>query len=551
MAFYDKFPYTNFQEINLDRIIQQLVEVQEGLQFVIDNASLKYADPIQWNITRQYQANTVVIDPATGIAYISTKPVPSNILITDPGYWTPIFDLSALFDDIEADVQKVADDLTAETAARTDADTALQNNITAEETARINADAALQEEIDNIHTTYVNVLNYGAKGDGIADDSLAIMAALEGGHKMVYLPAGTYNISQTIVMPTHSGLIGDGAGSMIRSTVSNIDMVSFYGSYHVLKDLAFGTSVARQNTAYCVTTDQNAHGENFVIDNVIFFEASNTLNTGCGIFLSGMHPLGFINNCKFEIRGGGYGIHITGGNDRFITNCWLRGSYIVASNFNSHGQGIRIEGSAGDFFQNIDVVQFDYDLIINTDVRAIEVLKFNQCLFDSSRYHTAFLYNSQPRQFHCCTFTSCWFAGAGFNEGNVGNANGVAVTCSSGASVRDIVFDDCQFHNNKCNGLYVLNTGGNMYGFRINDSSFEDNALSNQSAFSDISTANIDYVQIQGNLFNVHTTSPKTAYNCALGGNSIVTGNMFRALTAPTSQAGSGNIIEQNITMTN
>lgn len=104
MAFYDKFPYTNFQEINLDRIIQQLLEVQEGLQFVIDNASLKYADPIQWNITHQYQANTVVIDPATGIAYISTKPVPDNILITDAGYWTPIFDLSEMFETIKESI---------------------------------------------------------------------------------------------------------------------------------------------------------------------------------------------------------------------------------------------------------------------------------------------------------------------------------------------------------------------------------------------------------------------------------------------------------------
>lgn len=104
MAFYEKFPYTNFQELNLDEIIRRVVSVEEGLKFVIDNASLKYADPIQWNITRQYQANTVVIDPATGIAYISTKPVPDNILITDTGYWTPIFDLSEMFETIKESI---------------------------------------------------------------------------------------------------------------------------------------------------------------------------------------------------------------------------------------------------------------------------------------------------------------------------------------------------------------------------------------------------------------------------------------------------------------
>lgn len=549
--FWNKYPYSNIHDLNLDWIIAKLKEIESNLAFVIDNASLKYADPINWNITHQYQANTVVIDPATGIAYLSTKPVPNNILITDTNYWTPIFDLSQLFEEIE-------DKINTEETAREEADTALQNKdvelqnaIDTEKAARESAIADIINDIENVHTTYVNVLNYGAVGDGITDDSDAILAAFEGGHKMVYLPAGVYNISKTIVMPEHSGLIGDGAGSILRGTVTNLDMVSLTGSYHVIKDIEFATSVARQNGNYCITTDQNAHGENFVIDNVIFFEPGS-LNTGSGIYLSAMHPLGFITNCKFEIRGGGYGIHITGGNDRFISNCWLRGSYLVGSAlFNSHGQGIRIEGSSGDFFQNIDVVQFDYDLIINTDVRAIEVLKFNQCLFDSSKYHTAFFYNSQPRQFHCCTFTSCWFAGAGFNEGDVGNANGVAITCSSGASIRDIVFDDCQFHNNKCNGVYVLNSGGNMYGFRINDCSFEENAISNQSAFADISTRNLDYVQIEGNMFNAHTTAAKTAYNCDIGGNSIVTGNIFRAKTASTRQAGSGNIIENNLTFTN
>lgn len=104
MALYENFPYTNYHDINLDRIIRQLMEVKEGLQFVIDNASLKYADPLQWSITHQYQANTVVIDPETGIAYISTKPVPDNILITDTGYWTPIFDLSEMFKTIKKSI---------------------------------------------------------------------------------------------------------------------------------------------------------------------------------------------------------------------------------------------------------------------------------------------------------------------------------------------------------------------------------------------------------------------------------------------------------------
>lgn len=144
MAFYDKFPYTNFQEINLDRLIQELIKVKEGLDFVIENASLKYADPIQWNITHQYAANTVVIDPETGIAYISTRPVPDNILITNTGYWTPIFDLSTFFDDTEQAIDTI----------NTNIDT-INSNI---DTINTNIDA-LDADLETTDTNLDNLTN--------------------------------------------------------------------------------------------------------------------------------------------------------------------------------------------------------------------------------------------------------------------------------------------------------------------------------------------------------------------------------------------------------
>lgn len=224
MAFYDKFPYTNFQEINLDRIIKELMDVKDGLQFVIDNASLKYADPIQWNITHQYQANTVVIDPATGIAYISTKPVPDNVQITDTGYWTPIFDLSDLFSDLEQEItdeqtarqaadHALSDDITAETTARTNAVNTLTANITAEEMARIAADNALSTRIDNIivQTEYPNfdIRKYGGTGDGVTNDTNAFNACMaENG--IVYLPQfpGALYVLDTIELGNDTTVIG-------------------------------------------------------------------------------------------------------------------------------------------------------------------------------------------------------------------------------------------------------------------------------------------------------------------------------------------------------
>lgn len=223
MAFYDKFPYTNFQELNLDRLIQELIKVKEGLDFVIENASLKYADPIQWNITHQYAANTVVIDPETGIAYISTKPVPDNILITNTGYWTPIFDLSQFFDETETQIEALqtaidalnsttetqsADiqDLKDDTEAQAQDITNIQGNIT-----NIQSDIDnMQSEIDNIEISIsgnpVNVLTLGVKNDGSEDVSAIVNQATRTSD--LYFPAGTYLFNSPFI-PEHS-VIGAG-----------------------------------------------------------------------------------------------------------------------------------------------------------------------------------------------------------------------------------------------------------------------------------------------------------------------------------------------------
>ena len=95
MGIFEQFPYTNFHELNLDWILKALKELEHTIeQFVAINA-LKYADPIQWNITSQYEKNTIVIDPVTGVAYISVQPVPAGVALTNTDYWTVVFDLGS------------------------------------------------------------------------------------------------------------------------------------------------------------------------------------------------------------------------------------------------------------------------------------------------------------------------------------------------------------------------------------------------------------------------------------------------------------------------
>lgn len=93
--FFNQYPYLNLNDLNLDYILKAIGEMKyEVTNFVSINA-IKYADPIQWSITSQYEKNTIVIDPVTGTAYISVAPVPAGVALTRPEYWTVVFDLGS------------------------------------------------------------------------------------------------------------------------------------------------------------------------------------------------------------------------------------------------------------------------------------------------------------------------------------------------------------------------------------------------------------------------------------------------------------------------
>jgi hypothetical protein len=100
--------------------------------------------------------------------------------------------------------------------------------------------ASQRTALDKLRDT-VSVKDFGAVGDGVADDTAEINAALASGAKMVHIPAGTYKVSATLNVPVNVSIVGDGPNASIidgsAATYANLT-----SGYHI--NVAAGTWTA-------------------------------------------------------------------------------------------------------------------------------------------------------------------------------------------------------------------------------------------------------------------------------------------------------------------
>lgn len=107
----------------------------------------------------------------------------------------------------------------------------------------------------------VSVKDFGAVGNGVADDTVAIQAALTAGAgKRVYVPAGTYLVNQGLVIKSNTLLYGDGDGSVIKANPTYIGVNG--GSYATQTC----QMLRNENFAASSLTDSDISVENVTFD---------------------------------------------------------------------------------------------------------------------------------------------------------------------------------------------------------------------------------------------------------------------------------------------
>lgn len=248
--FDTRWPYTDFHNLNLDWILDTLKKQDAAIADFISLNSITYADPLQWDITRQYPKNQVVLD-TNGDGYLSVQPVPVGVEIDNTDYWTKIGNFSELWSTVKLAITAADEGLkTTASADRASGDLVWLNNtlyvcttaITrgteygTNNTAKTTIDARLANLAQAVKTLQDNIADVNtALGDKIDKSTAGDLAQTVSGDYTIMAnkfavksTRGFYNALTVPNDPNTPVSIGSQAGTFLDGPVKTSMIVQHY-----------------------------------------------------------------------------------------------------------------------------------------------------------------------------------------------------------------------------------------------------------------------------------------------------------------------------------
>lgn len=249
---------------------------------------------------------------------------------------------------------------------------------------------SLQRRLDS----YAVVTDFGATGDGVTDDTAAINRALQQLYTIqvnsqvrrgLFFPAGTYKVSDTILVPPYARLYGDGADASILMFLADVwTSGTAYADGVLVKEVSAGDtnyyrSVAAVpalfNGSPIPLTDTN-YWQPASLPPFAFASADSLLQTGANIGLNGATAPQYI-----EVEGMAFAT------DEFLDDSTLGHSVwlldrINNSEFNQVSfYGPLTTAELSNSTENITLISVE-----STPSLPVKAITFDQCSFHNATY---------------------------------------------------------------------------------------------------------------------------------------------------------------------
>lgn len=205
MSFFEGFPWSDKQSLNLDWLLCQMKTLKNELDSFMAVNAITFRG--SWNIATSYPAYSAVV--YEDYAYISVKPVPAGIDISDRDYWQiaaplapPAMGRYATLSALKADQLIGAGSVYVTSGCLRDNDGGGSMYWASEN--RIFSDLRTVEADNGIFLTNItgtdNVVCYGADNTGAAD-CYSIVNQVQSVFGSVFFPSGTYKLQSIVTNP--------------------------------------------------------------------------------------------------------------------------------------------------------------------------------------------------------------------------------------------------------------------------------------------------------------------------------------------------------------
>jgi hypothetical protein len=282
-----------------------------------------------------------------------------------------------------------------------------------------NGAAAVARTLENRFADVVNVKDFGAVGDGVADDTAAIQAALNAanaGKGKVCIPAGTYIVGNINWPGNNIILQGETSGFSYNSSATPKSILKAKSGTTIVLDLV-QTGLAEDRTGNVI--------QDLEVD-------------GNAISLVGIDCAGSNIIERVRVRGcTTAGVRLTN-----FTN----GTRIVRCGLNQNsGWGLKIEGASTTTFSVTDT-NISLNTLGGVDIQAGVLVYFQNCVIESNNGPGLYFYkpNTHTNAFEGFLFDNCWL------EDNASTAPNFVLVMSAGTSDKDygvqrVQFRQCRF----------------------------------------------------------------------------------------------------------